>query len=299
MSEMKKGIIFALFAYLFWGSFPLFWKMLTHVPSTEILAARIVFAFIFTTLFIIVRGQSKQLWQDVVALWQNQRAFWQLCAASVFISANWFTYIWAVNNNQIVQTSLGYYINPILSILFGVIFFKEKLAPLQKVATGIAFLAVALLALYYREMPWIALVLAFSFGIYGVLKKGIKLDATRGLVIETFFIVPLAVGYYAYLFSQQEAVFLHYDAKTDVLLMLGGILTAIPLILFAAGAQRIPLYTIGFIQYVSPTITLLLGIFLYNEPFANAQLAAFSLVWLAIALFLFSVYSEVKKRRVF
>lgn len=285
MSEMKKGIIFALFAYLFWGSFPLFWKMLTHVPSTEILAARIVFAFIFTTLFIVVRGQSKQLWQDVVALWQNQRAFWQLCAASVFISANWFTYIWAVNNNQIVQTSLGYYINPILSILFGVIFFKEKLAPLQKVATGIAFLAVALLALYYREMPWIALVLAFSFGIYGVLKKGIKLDATRGLVIETFFIVPLAVGYYAYLFSQQEAVFLHYDAKTDVLLMLGGILTAIPLILFAAGAQRIPLYTIGFIQYVSPTITLLLGIFYTTSHLRTHNLRRLALYGLRLRCF--------------
>lgn len=297
MSEMKKGILFALLAYLFWGSFPLFWKMLTHVPSSEILAARIIWAFVFTALFIVLRGQGKVLWQDTKKLWQNQRAFWQLGAASVFISANWFTYIWAVNNGEIVQTSLGYYINPILSIIFGVIFFKEKLSPVQKIATGIAFMAVALLAIYYRELPWIALILALSFGIYGVLKKKIHLDATRGLVIETFFIVPVALGFYVYLFVQDKAVFLHHDVKTDVLLMLGGILTAIPLILFAAGAQRIPLYTIGFIQYVSPTITLLLGIFLYKEPFSSVQFAAFALVWFAIILFLSSIYLDSRKRR--
>ncbi|CEA00252.1 putative DMT superfamily transporter inner membrane protein [Metalysinibacillus saudimassiliensis] len=297
MSEMKKGILFALLAYLCWGSFPLFWKMLTHVPSSEILAARIIWAFVFTAIFIVLRGQGKVLWQDTKKLWQNQRAFWQLGAASVFISANWFTYIWAVNNGEIVQTSLGYYINPILSIIFGVIFFKEKLSPVQKIATGIAFMAVALLAIYYRELPWIALILALSFGIYGVLKKKIHLDATRGLVIETFFIVPIALGFYVYLVVQDKAVFLHHDVKTDVLLMLGGILTAIPLILFAAGAQRIPLYTIGFIQYVSPTITLLLGIFLYKEPFSSVQFAAFALVWFAIILFLSSLYLDSRKHR--
>lgn len=297
MSEFKKGVIFALLAYLCWGLFPLFWKQLTHVPSMEILAARVIWAFVFTWLYLVLRQQSKPLWQDVKQLWQQKTAFWQLGIASFVISLNWFTYIWAVNHNHIVQTSLGYYINPILSILFGVIFFKERLTSAQKLATVIAISAVLLLAIYYGELPWIALILAFSFATYGVLKKKIRLDATRGLVIETFFVLPIALSYYIYLFVQGEAVFLHSDIKTSLLLMLGGILTAIPLILFAMGAQRAPLYVVGFIQYLSPTITLMLGVLIYQEPFSKIQFIAFGLVWLAIVIFLISMYRQFTRKK--
>lgn len=296
MNNLQKGILFTFGAYLMWGLFPLFFRLINNVSSTEILAGRIIWAFVFTTLFILLRRQGSALLHDIKALWQNQKAFWQLAIASIFISVNWFTYIWAVNNGHVVQTSLGYYINPLLSVIFGVIFFKERLSGVQKIATGIALGAVLMLAIYYGEVPWVALILALTFGIYGVLKKKIRLDATRGLAIETMFIFPIALGYYVYLYQKGEMVFLHASWQTDILLMLSGILTAIPLIFFAQGAQRIPLSLMGFIQYISPTITLMLGIFVFKEPFSTMQFVVFSLVWFAIVLFVVSNLMQMRKR---
>lgn len=295
MSNEKKGVWAAFLAYAIWGSFPLYWKMLEHVDSMEILLGRVIWSFVFTVIVVILIGMRKKLVEDLKYLWANKKVFWLLASASFFISMNWYLYIWAVTHEHIIETSLGYYINPLLSVIFGVIFFKESLSGVQWVATGIAFIAVLILTINYGTIPWVALLLALSFATYGVLKKKITFDATRGLAIETLFILPFALGFYVYLFMTEQASFLHVDVKTDILMIVSGIVTAVPLILFAKGAQNIPLYLLGFIQYVSPTTMLILGVLLYKEPFTNVELLAFSIIWLALLLFSGSKIVEIRR----
>ncbi len=295
MSNEKKGVLAAFFAYAIWGAFPLYWKLLEHVPSMEILLGRVIWSFVFTVLAVIILGMRKELLADLKYLWTHQKIFWQLAGASFVISMNWYLYIWAVTHEHLIETSLGYYINPLLSVIFGVVFFKESLSRAQWVATAIAFIAVIILTVNYGTVPWVAILIALTFAIYGVLKKKITLDATRGLAIETMFILPFALGYYIYLFSTSQASFLHVNIHTDVLMIVSGIVTAVPLILFAKGAQNIPLYLLGFIQYVAPTIVLILGVVLYKEPFSQVELLAFSIIWLALLLFSGSKIIEIRK----
>lgn len=285
MGSLQRGILFSIMAYSFWGIFPLFWMFLDDVNSFEILFSRIIWSFFFTTLFIILIGQRKQLVVDLKQLMTNKADFIRLFAAAFFISINWFVYIWAVTHDKVLESSLGYYINPLITVLFGVIFFKEKLSKKTVVAICIAALSVVILAINYGTIPWISLSLAISFAIYGVLKKKIVLDATRGLAIETLFITPVAIIGYIYLSSESTISFGQAGWGTTVLLMLGGIITAIPLVLFAKGAQAVPLYLIGFIQYFSPSITFLLGVFYFKEPFTSVELLAFSCIWLAVLVF--------------
>ncbi|QPQ36172.1 MULTISPECIES: EamA family transporter RarD [unclassified Lysinibacillus] len=295
MSNEKKGVLAAFFAYAIWGAFPLYWKLLEHVPSMEILLGRVIWSFVFTVLAVIILGMRKELLADLKYLWTHQKIFWQLAGASFVISMNWYLYIWAVTHEHLIETSLGYYINPLLSVIFGVVFFKESLSRAQWVATAIAFIAVIILTVNYGTVPWVAILIALTFAIYGVLKKKITLDATRGLAIETMFILPFALGYYIYLFSTSQASFLHVNIHTDVLMIVSGIVTAVPLVLFAKGAQNIPLYLLGFIQYVAPTIVLILGVVLYKEPFSQVELLAFSIIWLALLLFSGSKIIEIRK----
>ncbi|MEK5333078.1 MULTISPECIES: EamA family transporter RarD [unclassified Lysinibacillus] len=295
MSNEKKGVLAAFFAYAIWGAFPLYWKLLEHVPSMEILLGRVIWSFVFTVLAVIIFGMRKDLLADLKYLWTHQKIFWQLACASFVISMNWYLYIWAVTHEHLIETSLGYYINPLLSVIFGVVFFKETLSRAQWVATAIAFIAVIILTVNYGTVPWVAILIALTFAIYGVLKKKITLDATRGLAIETMFILPFALGYYVYLFSTSQASFLHVNTQTDVLMIVSGIVTAVPLVLFAKGAQNIPLYLLGFIQYVAPTIVLILGVVLYKEPFSQVELLAFSIIWVALILFSGSKIIEIRK----
>lgn len=296
MSNEQRGIWNALFAYVIWGVFPLFWKLLEHVSSMEVLASRIVWSCILTTAFIVVIGQWKKLGQDLAFLWKTKKQFLSLFAASLTISLNWFVYIWAVSHDQIVQSSLGYYINPLISVLFGMLFFKEQLSRATIVAVCIAAIGVLALTIQSGTIPWIALTLALSFAVYGVLKKKIVLDATRGLAIETLFVLPFAVSYLVYLAWKGELYFLHNEGTTDLLLIVSGALTAIPLVLFAKSAKRIPLYLMGFIQYLSPTIGLLIAVFIYKEPFTTVNLIAFSCIWAALLLFSVSKVVEIRKR---
>lgn len=296
MSDEQRGIWNAVLAYVIWGIFPLFWKLLTHVSSMEVLASRVVWSCVITTIFIVLIGQRKKLTMDLRFLWQTKKQFFSLFAASIIISVNWFIYIWAVGNDQILQASLGYYINPLLSVVFGLLFFKEKLSRATIVAVCIAAVGVFVLTLQTGTIPWISLTLALSFAVYGVLKKKILLDATRGLAIETLFVLPLAASYLLYIASQGELQFLHTDRTTDVLLIVSGAITAIPLVLFAKSAKQIPLYLMGFIQYLSPTLGLLIGVFVYHEPFTKANFIAFSCIWAALALFSVSKIIEVRKR---
>lgn len=295
MTEQQKGMVFAFLSYTIWGVFPIFWKLLEHVGSMELLAGRIIWSFVFTTIFVVIIGQYRKLGQDIIFLWNNKKQFFSLLSASFFISINWFVYIWAVTHNHVLESSLGYYINPLLSVLFGMLFFKEKLSRATFLSVIIASIGVLIITVNYGRVPWSSLLLALSFATYGVLKKKIELDATRGLAIETLFILPFALIYTVYLYKIEAMSFLHINVTTDALILVSGILTAIPLVLFAKGAQKIPLYLMGFIQYVSPTITFILGVFLYKEPFTNVDLLAFSCIWIALLLFSLSKFIEARK----
>ena len=296
MNIDRKGILYAVAAYAIWGIFPLYWKLLAHVDSLEVLVSRVIWSFVFTYLFIIIIKQRQLLLEDLKLLWKDKKLFLSLLSASFVISCNWFLYIFAVNNNHVVDASLGYYINPLITVVFGMIFFKEKLSKLQISAVIVAFIGVLSLTIGYGEVPWIALLIAFSFASYSALKKQITLNATRGLVIETLFMLPVAIVYYIYIMSTNKATFLQLNWQTDLILVLGGIVTAIPLVLFANGAKLLPQYVIGFIQYMTPTIVLVLGIVLYKEPFTKTELISFMFIWLSIIIFTFSTIFETKKR---
>lgn len=298
MQSEKSGILWVVGSFLIWGFMPIYWKHLDHVQSDEILTGRIVWAFVCTVLAVLIMKNGRQLLDDIRELWKHQSQFWSLFIASVLITSNWFIYIWAVNHNYIMQTSLGYYINPLISVLLGIFILKEKLSSSQKVAFLLAFSGVIIMTVSYGRFPWIALSLAITFAIYGFIKKNIKLDALRGLAIETFFITPFAIGYYIFLFMKGQAVFLHVDIKTDILLILTGIATALPLIMYAKGVQIIPLYVTGFIQYIAPTLMLFLGVVVYKESFGGIELLSFSLIWAALILFTVSkVYESITTKR--
>lgn len=296
MNSERKGLLFAFAAYGIWGIFPLYWKLLEHVDSMEVLISRVIWSFIFTTLFILLIRQRKLIIEDLKTLWTNRKLFWSLLAASFVISCNWYLYIFAVTHDHVVDASLGYYINPLITVVFGMIFFNEKLSKIQLFSVFIAVAGVLVLTISYGSIPWLALLIALSFAVYGVLKKKITLDATRGLAIETLFTLPFALVYYIYLMSIHKMTFLHLDWQTDILLILGGVVTAYPLILFAKGAKLLPQYLIGFMQYLTPTIVLILGIALYNEPFSKAQFLSFGIIWVAILLFTASTIIESRKR---
>ncbi|WP_419959256.1 EamA family transporter RarD [Psychrobacillus sp. BM2] len=294
-TEEKQGIIFVILAYVLWGFMPIYWKLLEHVSSDEILSGRVIWSFIFTFMLVIVGRNFKQLKIDLKDLWANQKSFWGLFAASYLITGNWFTYIYAVNAGFIVQTSLGYYINPLLSILLGIIFLKERLSKAQQLSVLLAAIGVIILTVSYGGIPWIAFTLAITFALYGLIKKSIKIDALRGLTIETFFVLPVALIYFVYLVVSDKAVFFTSNATTVTLLIFTGVATAVPLILFAKGTKTMPLYMSGFFQYIAPTIMLLVGILLYGEAFSKIEFLSFSCIWVALILFTVSKIIEVKK----
>ncbi|MFJ8235982.1 EamA family transporter RarD [Ureibacillus sp. NPDC094379] len=296
MNGEQKGILYSFVAYGIWGLFPLFWKLLEHVNSMEILVSRMIWSFIFTFIFILLIGQRKLLIEDLKSLWKEKKMFFSLAGASCVITFNWYIYIWAVNNGHVIDTSLGYYINPIITVLCGMILFKEKLTKAQMLAVIVALMGVLVMAISYGEIPWISLLLAGSFAIYGVLKKKITLDATRGLAIETLFILPFAIVYYIYIMSTDNMSFLQVNWTTDLLLILAGVVTAFPLVMFAKGARLLPQSIMGFIQYVAPTLVLIIGVVLFHEPFTKVELASFCFIWLAVAIFSTSIIIETRKR---
>ncbi|MCG7335525.1 EamA family transporter RarD [Sporosarcina sp. ACRSM] len=295
MQTERSGVLWAIGSFLIWGIMPIYWKSLEHVVSMEILVSRIVWAFILTFLVVILLKNGQHLKEDFKRLWSTPRDFWALCAASGIVSSNWFIYIWAVNHNYIVQTSLGYYMNPLVSVLLGIIVLKERLSGAQKIAFGLAVIGVVILTISYGTFPWIAFSLAVTFAVYGLIKKRVKLDALRGLTIETFFIVPFAVLYYIWLFMDGQAVFLQIDVKTDLLLIFTGVVTALPLVMYAKAVQRIPLYMAGFLQYIAPTMMLFIGVVVFNETFGKIEFLSFSFIWFALVIFTASTVLEVLK----
>ncbi|AFS69906.1 MULTISPECIES: EamA family transporter RarD [Exiguobacterium] len=276
----KSGLIATLAAYVIWGLLPIYWKLLASVSSEEILAHRIVWSFIFLMLLLYVQ---KALPKFAGALKNpfTRRLFF---LNGLIISMNWFIYIWAVNHNFIVEASLGYYINPIVSIIFGVFFFREKLSRIEWLAIVLATIGVLILTIGYGKFPWISLALAFSFGFYGVVKKQRPLESTVSLTIETLAPLPIAILFLGYMGISGQETFTSSGFVT-IGLVLTGVITAVPLLLFGFGAQRIPFTVVGFLQFVAPTLSLAIGVLLYDEPFTRTHLIAFTFIWSAALVF--------------
>jgi chloramphenicol-sensitive protein RarD len=278
-----QGVLAGTGAYVTWGILPVYWKGLVAVPAMQILAHRIFWSFGFLVLCLIVGKQ----WPEFKKILIDPHKFGRLLFCAVMISINWGTFIWAVNAGLLVQTSLGYYINPLLAVLLGIVILHERATPLQYVSFALAGAAVLYLTFGYGEMPWVALILAVSFALYGLAKKTLQVGSLAGLAIETAILLPFAAGYIIYCELGEAPSLLAISPLVTLLLVLCGVVTATPLLLFAAGANRISLSTMGFLQYLSPTLTLLLGVFVYGESFTHRQLLAFSLIW--VALFLYSL----------
>ncbi|QNN55004.1 EamA family transporter RarD [Nocardioides mesophilus] len=266
-----------------WGFFPLYWPLLEPTGAVEILAHRIVWSMIVMVLAVLVLRRGRRLRETVA----ERRTLLLLAVAAVLITTNWGVYIWGVNSHHVVETSLGYFINPLVSVLLGVLVLGERLRPLQWVAMGIAGAAVLALTVEYGRPPWIALALALSFGSYGLVKKAADAGAVESLVVETLFVAPFALGYLAYLAAQGVSTFGTNGAGHVLLLVGTGVVTVIPLLCFGAAATRIPLSTLGLLQYLTPTVQFILGIVVFDEPMPTMRWFGFALIWLALVLFTF------------
>ncbi|ALC89664.1 transporter [Bacillus sp. FJAT-18017] len=284
-NDIKNGAIQAGFSYLLWGLLPIYWKLLGHVDSIEILANRIFWSFVFMAILLYLTNKQASVSAVVKGFRTHPKQMYALACASVLITINWFVYIWAVNSGQMIEASLGYYMNPLVSVLLGVIVLKEKLSLAQYVSFILAFTGVLIISFSYGHFPWIALTLAISFGIYGLAKKLIKVEAAIGLTLETMVVTPIAAVYLGFLLMEGTSAFLHNGIGTNLLLAAAGPATALPLLLFAGGAQKIPLSMLGFLQYIAPTLTLILGVFVYEEHFSGIQLLAFMFIWSALTIY--------------
>ncbi len=292
------GISYIAFAYIVWGILPIYWKFLNQVPALEILAHRIIWSFIFV-LVIVLLMKRKQLKNFFQVQMSEKKTWLGLILASLLISINWLTYIFAVNTNHIVEASLGYYINPLVTVLLGVFVLRERMNKWQGASFVLAGIGVIYMTISLGKLPWIALVLALSFGFYGLSKKLIKVDSILGLLLETLFSLPFALLFITYLGVNGQGSFLGGSLKIDLFLLGAGVVTAVPLLWFGIGAQKIPLYIIGFLQYTAPSISLLLGVLLYKEPFTMDHVITFSCIWLALAIFTVSNLRQlIRKRKV-
>ena len=278
---MRSGILYAALAFLCWGLFPLYFHALDEVPPLQILAHRMVWSLAFLLILLVLRRQWK--WLEQV---RRPRVFFSFVLSALLLSANWLVYIWSVTNHHVIEASLGYFINPLVNIMLGYLILKERMRPAQWAAIAVAALGVGWLTWQAGTVPWIALILAFSFGAYGLLRKTAALGALEGLSFETMVLFPLAAGYVIWLTVNGQNMFLTTESGTTRwLLVMAGPFTAIPLLLFATGARKIPLSILGLLQYLSPTLQFLLGVMLFKEAFTADRLVGFALIWGALILF--------------
>jgi chloramphenicol-sensitive protein RarD len=292
MDESTKGTISIVTAFFLWGIFPVYWKALQHVSSTQILAHRVVWSLVFVLVLLSIQRRWNEA-KSVMSLYHNVPIF---LVTSFLLGGNWLIYIWAVNSNQIVEASLGYFINPLVNVCLGMVFLRERLYRSQIISVVLAFAGVFLLTLQYGRLPWIALVLAVTFGIYGLLRKTAKAESMVGLLLDTGFLAPIFLVYLIFLAAHGSGALVSINLRTDVLLIGAGVVTAVPLLLFAYGARRIRYSTVGFLQYIAPTGQLLIGVFLYREQFTRAHAIAFGLVWVALLVYSTSTFMTYKRR---
>ncbi len=278
---MNRGILSGLGAYLIWGFIPVYFKLLQAVPAVEIMFHRVIWSLILLMVLITLRQQ----WTPLRQALRQPRLLGIYSLSALLLAANWWIYIYGVNAGQVVETSLGYFINPLLSVALGVIFLGERPRPLQWLPVGLATLGVLYLTLQYGRLPWIALSLAFSFGFYGLIKKVAPLGSLNGLTLETLLLSLPALGYLLALEFSGQGVFLHTTWENNLLLVLVGIVTAVPLLLYGVAARSIPLWMLGLLQYLAPTCQFLVGVLLYKEPFSPAQMVGFGIIWVALLIF--------------
>jgi chloramphenicol-sensitive protein RarD len=290
-NQEKIGIIYTAGAYILWGFLPIYWKLIDTVSAGEILANRIVWSFVFMIVIVLFTRNWSGFITECKNIIKHKKALVGITLASVLISLNWLTYIWAVNADHVIQASLGYYINPLISILLGMIVLKERLTRNQSISFVLAGIGVFYLTFNFGVFPWISFLLAFTFGFYGLLKKMVNVSAMFGLTIETMIVTPIALIYLAAL-PENAFTVEHITDSVKLLLIGAGIATAIPLLLFASGAKQIPLAMIGFLQYIAPTIMLILGVFIYDEVFTSAHLIAFIFIWSALIIYMLSSYRK-------
>ena len=281
MIKDNRGVLLGVGAYLMWGFFPLYFKALQAVPALEILFHRVVWSFLFLVVLVLARKN----WPQLKSAAFTPRVLGIYTLAAGLLAVNWLIYVWGVNSGHIIETSLGYFINPLLSVALGVVLLREKLRPMQWLPVGLATLGVLYLTLQYGSLPWIALGLAFTFTLYSLIKKTAPLGALSGLSLETGILLIPSLVYLFFLESQGSGSFGHAGVTTTLLLALVGVVTALPLLMFASAARLIPLWLLGLLQYIAPTVQFLLGVWVYHEPFSRVQLVGFSIIWIALLLF--------------
>jgi len=295
MMEGNKGLVAAVGAFTLWGLLPLYLKTLSSAVPLEILCHRITWSTVVTVVLLVLWKKSGNL----LAVFSEKKIILRFVLTSLLLSLNWLTYIWAVNSGFIVEASLGYYINPLVNVLLGVLFLQERLRIPQWIAVFFAFLGVCYLTFGYGHFPWIAIVLAFSFGLYGLLRKTASLPSLEGLCLETTILFLPALFFLIFLASQGASDFTHQDSTGRLLLAGTGIITSLPLLLFGFAAHRMPLSTLGIVQYLAPSIQLGIGLFVYNESFPKEQMIGFSLVWCGILIYVLdSILLRLGRKRI-
>ena len=278
---MRNGMFYAAAAYISWGLFPVYFKLLKDIPPQQILMHRVLWSFLLLMAILLYRKQWGWL-RDVA---KRPRVVAGFAASALLLSVNWFLYIWAVNSGRVIDASLGYFMNPLVNVLLGYLLLGERLRALQWSAVALAACGVLWLTWQSGHPPWIGLALALSFGVYGLLRKTAALGALEGLSLETLMLFPIAAGYLIWLTSHQQNAMTVAPSSTQLLLIAAGPLTAIPLLMFAIGTRRIPMATLGLLQYMSPSLQLILGIWLYNEPFDHARIIGFVAIWAGLVVY--------------
>ncbi len=290
--ERLLGVLAALAAFGFWGVIPVYFKALGHVSALELLAQR-TFWSVILLLALIAIGRR---WSALRGALAEPRAWLLLAASTSLLTLNWLVFIWAIGEGRVLETSLGYYINPLVNVLLGVLVLRERLNPWQGLAVALAAIGVLNLTFQLGNFPWVSLTLAVSFGIYGLIRKTIRLNSLEGLFVETALVAPLALAYLVYLAATGTSALGAYDLTTDVLLLLSGAVTALPLMAFASAVRRLDYSTVGFFQYIAPSGHFLLAVFVYDEAFTGAHLVTFVLIWTALAIFTTQSLRTLRRR---
>jgi chloramphenicol-sensitive protein RarD len=280
-TQDKQGTLYAILAFSFWGLVPIYFKSVSHVSAFEVLVHRILWSVIFLLMIILITKTTS----NVLIVMRNKKKLKLLFLSAILVSLNWLTFIWAISNNKIVEASLGYYINPLVNVILGYLFFKERVNKSRVFAIFLAFIAILYQLYTLGELPVISIILALSFGFYGLVRKKIHVESISGLFIETLLISPFALLYFIYLQANEMSAFTFSLDKTTILLILAGFITIIPLIWFNSAATRISMIKLGFLQYIGPSLSFLLAIFLYHEPFNKDKLVTFIIIWVALAIF--------------
>ena len=291
VNKKHNGVFQVAMSYAIWGILPLYWKTLKMIPSDQIIAHRIIWSFVFVAILLAVTKGFGNLRSTL----KNGRDMVIITAAAILIAVNWYTYIWAVNSNHILESSMGYYINPLMSVLLGVAVLKEKLDIYSYIAFFMAAAGIIIITLKYGQIPWVALLMALTFALYGLLKKLVKASATIGLALETSILAPFAVAYILWTERVGTGALSKLPLPILLVLLCAGLVTATPLLLFASGAKNVELSTLGFLQYISPTISLFLGIFLYKEKFTAVEAVSFGLIWTGLLIFSLSRFEFFRK----